>query len=133
MHQHSLILYDGVCNLCNRWVQFVLKHDRKVQFTFAPLQGETAKKFLPEKNQLNQIPDTVKLVDNNKVYTGSGAVLQIFNKLGGGWKLLYALIIVPPFIRNGVYKFVARSRYRWFGKSESCILPPPEWKDRFLE
>ena len=127
-----LILYDGVCNLCNRWVQFVLKHDHKVQFTFAPLQGETAKRFLPGNNQLNQAPDTILLIDDNNVYTGSDAVLRIFKRLGRGWKLLYALHIVPQFLRNGVYKFIARRRYRWFGRTESCMLPPPQWKDRFL-
>ena len=129
---HPLILYDGVCNLCNRWVQFVLKHDRKVQFTFAPLQGETAKKFLPDNTPQNQSPDSIILIDDNKLYTGSDAVLRIFKRLGSGWKLFYAFVIVPRTIRDGVYRFVARRRYRWFGKSESCILPPVQWKDRFL-
>src|SRR5688572_29489390 len=110
MHQGPLILYDGVCNLCNRWVQFVLKRDRKKQFTFAPLQGETAKKILAETNQLKQFRDTVILIDNNKIYTGSGAALRIFKKLGSGWALLYSLIIVPRFIRDGVYRFIADRR-----------------------
>jgi predicted DCC family thiol-disulfide oxidoreductase YuxK len=128
-----LILYDGVCNLCNRWVQFVLKHDRRQQFHFAPLQGTTAKKLLAEKKQLHEFPDTVILFDNNNIYTGSGAALRIFKKLGKGWKLIYGLIVFPPFIRDGVYRFIANRRYKWFGKTDSCILPPEKWKRRFLD
>src|SRR5687768_10172411 len=133
MINEPLILYDGVCNLCNRWVQFVLKHDSRRQFYFAPLQGTTAKNILSERFQEQNVQDTVVLIDNNKVYTRSEAALRIFKLLGNGWKLFYGLMIVPRFIRDGVYRFISKRRYKWFGKSDSCILPAPEWKDRFLE
>ena len=133
MIQDPLILYDGVCNLCNRWVQFVLKHDKRRQFSFAPLQGATAKNILSEKFQEQQVPDTVVLIDNNKVYTRSEAALRILKLLGNGWNLFYSLVVIPRFLRDGVYRFISNRRYKWFGKSDSCILPSPEWKDRFLE
>ena len=133
MINEPLILYDGVCNLCNRWVQFVLKHDRRRRFYFAPFQGATAKNILSEKFQEQNVPDTVILIDNNKVYTRSEAALRIFKLLGKGWNLIYGLMIFPRFVRDGVYILVANRRYKWFGKSDSCILPAPEWKDRFLE
>ena len=133
MINEPLILYDGVCNLCNRWVQFVLKHDRRRRFYFAPLQGATAKNILSERFKEQLVPDTVVLIENNKVYTRSEAALRIFKLLGKGWKLFYSLMIVPRFVRDGVYRFISYRRYKWFGKSDSCILPAPEWKDRFLE
>jgi predicted DCC family thiol-disulfide oxidoreductase YuxK len=130
--KHSVILFDGVCNLCNNVVQFVIKHDPKRQFRFASLQSEFGqnimKKFGLPVDQLNSFI----LLDNNKIYARSTAALRITKKLNKGWSLLYCFIIVPPFIRNAVYNYVARNRYKWYGKKEECWIPTPELQKLFL-
>jgi predicted DCC family thiol-disulfide oxidoreductase YuxK len=130
---HPIVLFDGVCNLCNRSVQFLLKRDRRKQFLFASLQGKTGqeilKKFSLPANDFNSFI----LIEGDELYTRSTAVLRILRKLGGAWALLYVFIIIPPFIRNPVYNFIARNRYKWFGKKEECWVPTPELKQRFLE
>jgi predicted DCC family thiol-disulfide oxidoreductase YuxK len=130
---HPIVLFDGVCNLCNRSVQFLLKRDRRKQFLFASLQGKTGqeilKKFSLSANDFNSFI----LIEGDELYTRSTAVLRILRKLGGAWALLYVFIIIPPFIRNPVYNFIARNRYKWFGKKEECWVPTPELKQRFLE
>jgi predicted DCC family thiol-disulfide oxidoreductase YuxK len=128
-----IILFDGVCNLCNGTVQFILKRDKKNLFKFASLQGnygqETLKKFgLPGRN-----PNSFILLEGEHIYTHSTGALRLFRHLGGVWKLLYGFIIVPRFIRDGLYNFIARNRYRWFGKSASCYLPNAALQDRFLD
>ena len=133
MVKKPLILFDGVCNLCNRWVQFILKHDHLQQFTFAPLQGNTARHLLANQVLPSNLLNSVILLEQEKMYTGSTAALRIARQLGHPWKLLYGLIIVPAFIRDGVYKIIAANRYAWFGKKESCMLPDAKWKERFLD
>lgn len=128
-----IIFFDGVCNLCNSSVQFVIKRDRKKKFMFASLQGkkgqEVLKQFGLQANDLNSFI----LVDGDKAYTRSTGVLKVLKELGGGWKLLYGFIIVPPFIRDTVYKWIAKNRYKWYGKKEECMIPTPELKSRFLD
>ncbi len=131
--EHSIILFDGVCNFCNYWVNFIIKRDKKKQFRFASLQSETAKKLLANYQYDKQDLDTVILIENGKVYTHSTAALRICKKLNGAWPLLYGLIIFPRFIRDWQYKFVAKRRYAWFGKSETCRIPSPEEKQLFLD
>lgn len=128
-----IILFDGVCNLCNKSVQFVLKKDKKKQFLFASLQGTTGQSLL-EQYQLprDQLTSFV-LIENGKAYTRSAAALRVAKLLGGGWSLLYGFMITPPFVRDGVYNWIARNRYKWFGKMDSCWVPTPELKARFLE
>ncbi|MGN6495087.1 MAG: thiol-disulfide oxidoreductase DCC family protein [Agriterribacter sp.] len=130
--QHPVVLFDGVCNLCNSSVQFIIKKDKNKQFYFASLQGETGqallKKFQLSTNHFNSFI----LVKDERVYTKSTAVLKLLKMLGGWWKLLYAFIVVPPFIRDAIYSFIAVNRYRWFGKRESCMLPTPDLRERFL-
>lgn len=130
--QHPVVLFDGVCNLCNSSVQFIIRKDKKKQFYFASLQGETGQALLKKFNLSTNHFNSFVLVENDKIYTKSTAVLKLLKLLGGWWKLLYAFIIVPPFIRNALYSFIAVNRYRWFGKRESCMLPAPELKSRFL-
>jgi len=133
MQEYPLVLFDGVCNLCNSGVQFIIKHDRKKQFRFASLQSEMGKRILAQ----NQLPsdklDTFIFVDNNKIYTRSTAALRIARKLGGFWKLAYANIIIPRFIRDGIYNFISRNRYKWFGKQEECMVPTPDLRERFVD
>lgn len=132
MHQ-KVVLFDGVCNLCSSSVQFILKRDRKNQFLFGSLQGEYGQSVL-RKYQLpvNEF-NSFMLIEDNKLYTKSTGALRMLKHLGGGWSLLYVFIIVPKFIRDAVYNWIARNRYKWFGKKNECWLPRPEWKARFLD
>ena len=128
-----IVFFDGVCNLCQRSVQFILTHDSKATFSFASLQGDVAKKILsPHQLDTEQVNSLV-LLENGKVYTRSTAALRVAKQLNGLWPILYVFMIVPPFIRDAVYNWIARNRYRWFGKQETCWLPRPEWKKRFLD
>jgi predicted DCC family thiol-disulfide oxidoreductase YuxK len=127
-----IILFDGVCNFCNSSINFVMDHDPKFRFKFAPLQSNFAQERLAKAGLNTQDFDTVVLLEGDKVYTRSGAALRIAKNLSGAWPLLYGFVIVPPFIRNAVYNWVARNRYRWFGKQENCRLPSPEERARFV-
>ena len=128
----KILLFDGVCNLCNSSVTFVIKHDKKDLFRFAALQ-DPAGKGLIEKHQIDTSKtDSIILVDGDKAYVKSTAALKVARHLGGGYPLLYAFMIIPNFIRNWVYDYVARNRYNWYGKKESCMLPTPELKSKFL-
>lgn len=127
-----IILFDGVCNFCSFWVKFALKRDKKARLRFTTLQGETAKTLLPKFHIDPTALSTVIFIDGGKAYTQSSAALRICRYLNNGWPLLYALMIVPKFIRNGIYNLIARNRYKWFGKQESCMLPRPEERERFL-
>lgn len=128
----SIILFDGVCNLCNASVNFVIKHDKKGQFLFASLQSDAAKEILLQFNLKNLNTDTVILVEDNKIYDKSTAALKIAKKLDGGFKAFSVFFIVPKFLRDWIYVFIAKNRYKWFGKRESCMIPSPELKNRFL-
>jgi len=129
----SLVLFDGVCNLCNSSVQFILKRDPFKKFRFASLQSETGRRWLAKMGLPADSLDTLVLIENDKAYTRSTAALKIARHLSGLWPLFYGLIVLPAFFRDALYRCVARNRYRWFGKKEACPLPKPEWKDRFLE
>mgnify|MGYP006201101683 CR=1 FL=1 len=132
MTEKAVIFFDGVCNLCNGAVQFVIEHDRKSYFKFAALQSEFAAKTLVDFDLKVSHGDSFVLLENGRVYEQSTAALRVSKKLRGLWPLLYVFIIVPPFLRNAVYKFIARNRYKWFGKQESCWVPTPELKGKFL-
>jgi len=129
----GIVFYDGVCGLCDRWVRFILKRDKHRTLRFAPLQGEAAKtrKDLPAELRTVVLvvrPGTV----NEQTFMRSDAALRLLDHVGGFWRILSWLRIVPRPIRDWVYDLIAQRRYRWFGKFESCPLPPPEWQDRFL-
>jgi len=127
-----IVLFDGVCNFCNYWVNFAIKRDRKKKLLLTPLQGETAKQFLSQYNINPTSLNSVIIIDAGKAYTQSSAAIRICKHLNGGWKLFYGLIIIPKIIRDFFYNIIARNRYRWFGKKESCMIPTPELKERFL-
>jgi predicted DCC family thiol-disulfide oxidoreductase YuxK len=114
-------------------VQFVVRHDKKKKFLFATLQSEAGRKALEHYKESRQTHGSVILFYRGKYYDRSGAALWSLRLLGGIWQLFYTFIIVPPFVRNIVYDFVARNRYKWFGKSEHCMIPTPELKSRFIE
>lgn len=133
-----IILFDGVCNLCNASVQFIIERDPTAIFRFASLQSNAGQAILAEnaldlalKNDASA-EDSVILVENGKIYDRSTAALRIARRLSGGMKLLYVFIIVPRTIRDFVYKFIAKNRYRWFGKQDACWMPTKELKARFL-
>ena len=128
-----MLLFDGNCNLCNASVQWVLRHDKPGQFRFASLQSEFGRQLMRAHGLDADRLDTVVLVANGKAYLRSDAPLEIARRIGGAWRCLYWFRIVPRFMRDALYRFVARNRYRWFGKNEVCWLPRPEWKDRFLD
>lgn len=129
---HPIILYDGVCGLCDRFVQFVIMRDSTGKITLAPLQGETAIVLL-EKFQLPLATlSTVVLIDGEKCYIKSSAVLRSLRYLDGPWKFFTLLRIIPTPLSDLVYDFVARNRYRWFGKFDACLIPSPERRNRFL-
>lgn len=128
-----IIFFDGVCNLCNGMVQFTITHDPEHRFRFASLQSQLAKDMLlPLGIDPGQKASFV-LLDDGKIYQRSTAALCVARRLNGLWPLLYGLIIIPKFIRDAVYDYVARNRYRWFGKQESCWVPTPELKELFLD
>jgi len=128
-----LILFDGVCNLCNSAVQYVIRHDKKGRFKFASLQSETGKKIISEFNLPPNDPDSFVLIQNNQAFIKSTAAIKVAKQLDGVIKILYGFIIVPVFIRDVVYDFIAKYRYRWFGKRESCMIPAPSLESRFLK
>lgn len=129
----KVILFDGVCNLCNGSVQFIIKRDPKSKFRFAALQSsfgqEQLRKYGLPADQLY----SVMLIEDGQVFHKSTAALKITKALNGGWPLLYGFIILPPFIRNWFYDWIAANRYKWFGKREVCMIPTPELKTRFIE
>jgi len=128
-----IILFDGVCNLCSNSVQFILKRDKKNQFLFGSLQGKTGQEYLAKFNLPADSFNSFILVENDNLYTRSTAALRMLKHLGGAWQLMYAFVIVPKFIRDGVYNFIARNRYKWFGKKEECWVPTPALKAKFLD
>jgi predicted DCC family thiol-disulfide oxidoreductase YuxK len=130
------ILFDGVCNLCNGFVQFVIRHDPKGHFRFAALQSQAAQEMLARHGvvtaHLPTEPESVLLLSGGRLYSHSTAVLRIAHALGGGWRLAGLGWVLPRAWRDALYRFVARNRYRWFGREESCMLPTPALKARFL-
>ena len=131
-HNNAILLFDGYCNLCNSSVQFVLKHEKNADLLFTSLQSETGINLLKQYNINPLNLDSLVFIKNNTVYTKSSAALRLTPYLKGLYPLLYALLIVPPFIRNAVYDYVARNRYKWFGKSDSCMMPDKAVVKRFL-
>ena len=127
-----IILFDGVCNLCNASVQWVIRRDRKGQFRFAALQSETGQALLARFGMNPAAFNTVVLVDGGRLYTRSDAALEVARRMGAPWAWLAVFRFLPRQWRDAVYDWVARNRYRWFGRRESCLLPRPEWKERFL-
>jgi predicted DCC family thiol-disulfide oxidoreductase YuxK len=131
--ESQIIFFDGVCNLCEGTVQFLLKRNKKKNLLFASLQSNSGQQMLKHFNlPLNNFNSFV-FIENGKLYQRSAGALRVTKYLSGLWPLLYAFLIVPPFIRNAVYDFVARNRYKWYGQKNECWLPTPELQKRFLE
>lgn len=129
----ATILFDGVCNLCSGFVQFVIGRDAKQYFRFASLQSEAGQALLRQHGLEPTItPETVVLLEGGRAYAYSTAVLHILRRLTGAWSWLYAARVLPKPLRDAAYRFVARHRYQWFGQQEACLLPTPALRQRFL-
>ena len=130
--EKQLILFDGVCNLCNTYVQFVIKRDRQNKFMFASLQSDRGQNVLKHFGLDTTEFKTLVLLQDKEIYTKSTGALRILKQLDGIWKISYIFILVPAPIRDFFYSFVAANRYRFFGKKEYCMMPSPELKAKFL-
>ncbi len=128
----KIILFDGVCNLCNNSVVFIIKRDKKDVFRFAAIQSDAGEKLIKKHTIDTSKTDSIILIDNNSYSVKSSAALKIAKHLKGGYPLLYGFIILPAFFRNWVYDIIAKNRYKWFGKKDSCMIPTPELKSKFL-
>lgn len=127
-----IVLFDGVCNLCNSAVKFIITHDKKNVFRFAALQSEAGQNLLAKYNYPTTELNSIILVENNKAYDKSTGALRVVKKFKGLWPLFYGLIVIPKFLRDGIYNWVAKNRYKWFGKKDECMIPTPELRARFL-
>lgn len=127
---HPVILFDGVCNLCNAAVNFIIDRDHEAMFRFAPLQSDVGQRLVESCGMQDE--DTIILVDRGQCFDRSTAALKIAQRLGGGWPLLRVFLAVPPLIRDAVYRVIARYRFDWFGKRDSCRMPTPDLQSRFL-
>jgi predicted DCC family thiol-disulfide oxidoreductase YuxK len=130
---HALVLFDGVCNLCNGAVNFIIDHDPDGHFRFAPLQSDVAQEHLRGTPAAGTTLDTIVLVEDGTPYVRSTAALRIARRLTAPWPLLYLFIAIPRPLRDAVYTWIAHNRYDWFGKRDACRLPTPDLKARFLE
>lgn len=130
VNESPVLFFDGVCNLCNSSVQFILKNDKKKIIKFASLQSEIAREYLNDKLPL---PDSIVFLEKGKIYTESSAALKIVPYLSAPYRLLRIFGILPKSLRDSAYRFIAKNRYRWFGKKDECLLPSPDYADRFLK
>ena len=130
--EHPILLFDGVCNLCNNSVQWVIRHDAREQFRFAALQSDTGQALLRATGAPHESIDSVVLIENGRFLQRSDAALALLRRIGGAWSMMYGFRAFPRFLRDGVYNWIARNRYRWFGKQESCMMPTPELRRRFV-
>lgn len=130
----KLILFDGVCNLCNASVLYVIKRDKKNVFMFAPLQSDVGKQIIQHYNLDPSKTDSILLYEHEKgISYRSTAAIKIASKLGFPTNILVIFFIIPTFIRNWIYDYIAKNRYKWYGKKEECMIPTPELKVKFLE
>jgi len=133
IYPHPIILFDGLCNLCNSTINFIIKHDKKKRFHFSPLESEFGNHFLKQfdlpPNELN----TVILLIEGSVRLRSDAALEIVRVLGFPWSILRIIRIVPIKLRDCIYSFISKNRYSWFGKRQNCVIPDDEFQSRFMK
>jgi predicted DCC family thiol-disulfide oxidoreductase YuxK len=129
---HPIVLFDGVCNLCSGAVQFIIRRDPEGRFRFASLQSPLGEELLARFGIDPRLIDSVILVEGDRWSKESDAALRVARGMSGAWRMLWALRVIPRPLRDGLYRLIARNRYRWFGKQETCWLPTPELRGRFL-
>lgn len=132
--QYKVILFDGICNLCNCTVNFIIKRDKKQMFRYVTLQSDYAKHMLDkaDKSKVKGM-DSILLFEKGNIYYKSTAALKIAKVLPGSWKLFYAFIVIPVPLRDIIYDYIAKNRYKWFGKKQECMIPTEEIKELFLD
>ena len=130
--EHPVVLFDGVCNLCNGSILFIIKRDPRRRFRFASLQSEAGQALLREHHQPTEKFEAMILIENGMLFRKSSAALWVARRLSSPWAFLSIFLIVPPFLRDIVYDFIARRRYKWFGRQDVCMVPTPELKSLFL-
>jgi len=133
MQNHHIILFDGVCNFCNFWVNFIIDRDKDDIFKFAALQSEAGQKLLNKFNMKTEDFDTFILIDGEICFTKSTAALKIARKLNYPVKILYYFIFIPKFLRDLIYSLIAKNRYKFFGKRDVCRIPSENEKEKFLD
>ena len=131
-NEHSVVLFDGVCNFCNHSVNWIIRRDSRSYFRFAALQSDVGAEIQQQYGLDPSALDTLVLNEGGRVYLKSMAALRVVRRLCSPWPLLYALIAVPRPVRDFAYDWFARRRYRWFGKKDACMVPTPDVRDRFL-
>lgn len=130
---HPVILFDGVCNLCNAAVNFIIDRDPESAFRFAPLQSDIGQALTEQCGIASDKIETMVLIEDGRCFVRSTAALRIARRLSGVWPMLSVLLVVPSPLRDAVYRVIARNRYRWFGQRDACRLPTPDLRSRFLE
>ena len=130
-HKHPILLFDGVCNVCDSSINFIIKRDKEGKYRYASLQSETGQELLKKFNLPTNDFDSFVYVDGDSYYTKSSGALKVLKGLGGLWSIFYAFIIIPKPIRDAVYSLIAQNRYKWFGKKDECMIPSPEIRERF--
>ncbi len=128
----GIIVFDGVCVLCSRWVRFLLPRDRRAVFRFAAMQSEAGQRLLAAHGLDPLDPVSFLFLDGGRAFTDSGAILRVLLRLGGPWRLLAIGYAVPRPVRDALYRWIARNRYRWFGRRDACFIPNPDAAARFL-
>jgi predicted DCC family thiol-disulfide oxidoreductase YuxK len=132
MNPQPIILFDGICNFCNSAVNFTIKRNTKANIRFAPMQSQAGQKLLQQYDLPLDDLQSFIFIENGEFYKQSTAALKVCRHLKGLWPLCYGLIIIPKFIRDGIYNWIAKNRYKWFGVRQQCMIPAPEVKTRFL-
>lgn len=129
----NVVLFDGVCNLCNQYVQKLIRWDKKESLKFASLQSKFGQRLLSDLKLDQQNFTSILYLRGNQVFTRSTAVILILSDLGGGWNAMRIFYVIPKSWRDKIYDWIANNRYRWFGKKNQCMMPTPELKNRFLD
>lgn len=130
-NREMIVMYDGECNLCAAIVQFTIRRDRRGRIRYAALQSETGQRLLREHGLAAEATDTFVFLEDGRAFVRSTAALRLARRLSGAWPLLAGLLAIPRQLRDPVYSFVARNRYKWFGRNEQCMLMKPEYRERF--
>lgn len=128
-----IVVFDAQCLLCNRWVKFLLRHDQRRVLRFASIQGAHGQALLARAGLKVEGLQTLLLVDGDHIWQHTAALLRMFHALGGAWRLAWLGWLVPATLRDALYRFLARHRYAWFGRSDTCLLPPADYAQRFLD